>query len=417
MKSYEFAHVVLYKILNDSLSFNLAIILASKDKKLLPDEKRLGLTLAGSTLRHFLSLDFVATKKLNIKDLDLRINSLLYLDNKFFVKKLDDNCILDYIKSSVERHEIDANFDEIKAQLEAVDTLIPTDFEQTNSYYQALRFNCPKWIVDMWRKHFGENVTYKQLKANTKPSSSFVSFYYDSSDLSTNNDFEKTDYDNVYKYVGKEALRKSHELIENYCFAYKPVFEHCFKEVDLDPLRGTALYLEYMSPVVLRLSKLLNGSSFDCICGNNPTFNKVNAELEKFKIDTSKVQRYEAKASSIITCISKPVHTFIVMPQSSNLTLLKNDPDYFLKFKQDQLDSIIESELLSLVEASNLVEENGQLIYIIETMNKKESLNVINTFLNEHKDFTLLKHHQYFSFERDESTLYYAILVKKSGTN
>ena len=50
---------------------------------------------------------------------------------------------------------------------------------------------------------------------------------------------------------------------------------------------------------------------------------------------------------------------------------------------------------------------------MVDTLNKKESVGVVTEFLNTHKDFKLVKWHQKFPHEEEDTTLFYAILEKK----
>ena len=53
---------------------------------------------------------------------------------------------------------------------------------------------------------------------------------------------------------------------------------------------------------------------------------------------------------------------------------------------------------------------------IIDTVSKKETTGVINNFLNEHKEFSLLKDKMYFPYKKYGGSYYFAIL-KKEGSN
>ena len=123
---------------------------------------------------------------------------------------------------------------------------------------------------------------------------------------------------------------------------------------------------------------------------------------------------YEAQASSIITCLSKPVHTFIVMPDNSRLNLLQLLPDYFLRFDIAKLDALIANQKLALKEASAQVEEGGYLLYLVDTLSKKESINIINEFLQENNDFSLVRDKLYFPYKKYGGSYYFAALKKAS---
>ena len=124
------------------------------------------------------------------------------------------------------------------------------------------------------------------------------------------------------------------------------------------------------------------------------------------------IYTYESAYSGLITCLSKKVHTLICMPKSTTFDFLRSTPDYFLRVKQEQLDEIIATELASLEECANFVEEGGELVYMIPTLSRKESNNLVDNFLVKHKDFQLVEERQFFPFEIYDSCLYFARLKK-----
>ena len=125
---------------------------------------------------------------------------------------------------------------------------------------------------------------------------------------------------------------------------------------------------------------------------------------------------YDSPYSGLITCLSKKVNTFICLPKSSTLDLLRSTPDYFLRIKQDQLDNLILEEYKCLEECAKFIEDDGELVYMIPTLSRKESNSQIANFLVNHPEFSLIEEHQFFPFESYDSNMYYARL-KKNGNN
>ena len=102
----------------------------------------------------------------------------------------------------------------------------------------------------------------------------------------------------------------------------------------------------------------------------------------------------------------------MVYPANSNFDEFRKSPDYFNRVKQEKLDEYIANQKKSLDDASEFIEDNGLLIYAVTTMNKKESVQVIEDFLASHKDFELMEQKQFLPFDKFDSTFYYAILRK-----
>ena len=101
------------------------------------------------------------------------------------------------------------------------------------------------------------------------------------------------------------------------------------------------------------------------------------------------------------------------LPRNSMFDLLRSTPDYFIRIKQEKLDEIIAEEAGTLENASQLVELDGTLVYMIPTISKKESSTLIGNFLYKHPEFELIEEKQFFPFEAFDSCLYYAILRRK----
>ena len=60
---------------------------------------------------------------------------------------------------------------------------------------------------------------------------------------------------------------------------------------------------------------------------------------------------------------------------------------------------------------------DGQIIYIVDTLNKKESVDVVSTFLKEHSNFELIEEKQCFPFDKYDTAMYYAVLKAKGNEN
>ena len=103
------------------------------------------------------------------------------------------------------------------------------------------------------------------------------------------------------------------------------------------------------------------------------------------------------------------------MPDSSRLNLLQVLPDYFLHFDIEKLDELIANQSKALEEASAQVEDGGYLLYLVDTISKKENMGVINEFLKEHAEFTLIRDKLYFPYKKFGGSYYFAVL--KKGAN
>ena len=188
-------------------------------------------------------------------------------------------------------------------------------------------------------------------------------------------------------------------------------FKYIVDKFDIDPLRGIAIYQGGSSNFYLEVA--LRGqlaTPIDLIMSSHQDFYDTRNNVPKFGIKNLKT--YLAEPSSIVTCVSKKVNTFFVLPRSSNFELLRSTPDYFARFNRESLDNLINEQYIALSETKDLIEEGGNLVYIISTLCNKEGHGNIYRFLKENPNFKLVEERQLFPFDPYDSSIYYAILRK-----
>ena len=225
-------------------------------------------------------------------------------------------------------------------------------------------------------------------------------------------EFERSDVAGIALYKG-EGKFNNREILDKHLANPLPLaIKEMIDEGDVDLLRGLAIYSEYPNDIVLELSsRFASLDNIEYIAGSYSAF--INAKNYLNKNAIKGVNLYEANASSIITCLSKPVHTFIVLPDSSRLNLLQVLPDYFLRFDIEKLDELLANQALALKEASQQIEDNGYLLYMVDTINKKENRSLINEFLKEHPEFVLVNDKLYFPYKKYGGSYYFAVLKKE----
>lgn len=273
-------------------------------------------------------------------------------------------------------------------------------------------------VIKMWNKQFGQLTTSRILKANSKPAP--VVLRINNNKISDEDffnqyaDFEKTDIEGIAIYNGEGRFKNTPVCEKELATPLTPAYKQILDEGDVDLFRGFAVYSEYPNDLTVELiSRFENVSNIEYVAGSYSAF--INTKNALAKAGIKGVNVYEAGASSIVTCISKPVHTFLVMPDSSRLNLLQVLPDYFLRFDIQKLDELIANQAKALQEASAQVEDGGYLLYLVDTISKKETMGMINDFLKEHTEFTLVRDKQYFPYKKFGGSYYFAVLKKGSN--
>ena len=415
MATHILAKDILQKIIIGNVPFSLALKQTFKDDSVSKEDKPIVSALVGCALRHYLVMERVIKETYPNIESDGFIALLVAFSNALFIKKINqDDC--NALAASFLKEDDIKVADFIAPYLEDK-KLVPEEIEVGSFDFLSYRYNTPVSVIKMWNKQFGHVTASRILRANSKPAPTVLrinnNLISDEDFFNQYPEFEKCETTGVALYNG-EGRFKNHPASEKNLVTVLPlVFKEFVDEGDVDLLRGLAIYAEYPNDLLTELlSRFNNLTNIEFMAGNYSTFINTKNALNKHAIKGINV--YEANASSIITCVSKPVHTFVVMPDSSRLNLLQVLPDYFLRFDIEKLDELIANQLKALNEASNQVEDGGCLLYLVDTISKKENSGVVNEFLKDHPEFTLIKDKLYFPYKKYGGSYFYAVLKKQA---
>ena len=129
--------------------------------------------------------------------------------------------------------------------------------------------------------------------------------------------------------------------------------------------------------------------------------------------DIHNVNLFEAKdIFGLKAGVSYKQDLVVVFPECSRFDIASKYPDFLLHFDRDCLDELIQKEKEALELCSSYVNDGGTLVYIVNTLNKKESVNIIKEFLENHSEFTLVKDEQTISNDPLATTMYYAVMTR-----
>ena len=404
---------ILKRIVVESVPFSLALKQAFKRNDVSKEDRAIASAIVGCSLRHYIVLERLFKDAYPELESEGIIAFAIAFSNALFIKKLDQdecNALAQYFLK-----EEELSFADFLAPYLVDKKLVPEEVEIGSFDFLSCRYNTPVNVIKMWNKQFGQMTTSRILKANSKPAPKVLRI--NSTKISDEDffnqypEFEKTDLDGVVLYKGEGRLKNSVVFEKGLAYPLTPAYKELLDDGDVDLLRGFAIYSEYQNDLTDELlARFDNINNIEYIAGSYSAFISTKNALAKANINGVNV--YEAGVSSIITCISKPVHTFLVMPDSSRLNLLQVLPDYFLRFDIQKLDELIANQAQALKEASAQVEDGGYLLYLVDTISKKETMGLINEFLKEHQEFTLVRDKQYFPYKKYGGSYYFAVLKK-----
>ena len=419
MAPHILAKEILQKIILEKIPFSLALKQAFKHHNVDKNERGMVSAVVGCALRHYLVMERLIKDAYPELESEGFIALLIAFSNALFIKKLNQDECNEYAQSFLKEEDLKIN--DFFAPYLNGKKLVPDDIEVGSFEFLSYRYNTPLSVIKMWNKQFGKLTMGRILKANSKPAPTVLRInnnaINDADFFSQYPDFENNEeipgialFKGEGKFKNSEIYEK--KLASPLALAYKELLD----EGDIDLLRGLAIYSEIPNDLLAELtSRFAKLSDIEFIAGSYSAF--INTKNYLNKNSLKGVNIYEANASSIITCLSKPVHTFIVMPESSRLNLLQVLPDYFLRFDIEKLDELLANQANVLKEASQQVEDNGYLLYLVDTISRKENSGVINEFLKEHPDFVLIKDKLYFPYKKYGGSYYFAVLKKEANND
>ena len=412
MKEIEIAKVILLKLVVEEVPFTIA--LKNTFKKYAVDNlQRANISaLVGCELRHHYLFDNLLERFFDSLEFEKTVYLRFALANHLFLKRYAEEKILPFVYQDLEKDKVKVLFDFV----DSTEQIIPTELDKTSPEFLSYRYNTPAWVIRMWQKQYGKGAVFKTLKVNYRPSVPSLRINENKINkeefLAKHPDFSNAPIENMVIYQGRSSPKRLDEYLTHDIFFMKMGTKYVIDSLDLDPFKGVAIYTEVPNNIYLDLfTRYQDNLKLDLVINHPSYFFEVKRTLDSFN-NPPHLFIYEANSSGLITCLSKEVHTFICLPKSTTFDLLRSSPDYFLRIKQNQLDEIIAQETNALEESSKFVETNGELIYMVPTLNRKESNNVIATFLVKHKEYVLLEERQFFPFETYDSCLYFARMKK-----
>ncbi len=421
------AYTILIDVLDNGLNFNISQkhYFDSHKDQISGKEKNDISIVVGCVLRHY----FIFKELVNRYFGELSNKSaislyILMAELRFLSKEANEEEVIKFTKDTLKENDVsydDETFNSFFDYVKNSPELIPSDVSNDSLDYIYYRFNIPVPIVKMWQKYLGKNLTYKVLKAFTK---SAQKFYMINSFKISEQDFDKQ-YGEAFihvenhprmvtpnlEYKSKDKLTQA--INKNHIFSFTVGLDSLLSELDIKPLDSVALQDDGLTTLYLGLANYLptQENKIDVMTENGGEYYKITKSIKSYGIDNMRF--YNCTPSAFITCISEPVDYFILAPRSSNFELLRLSPDYSIHFKMNSLDDLIANERLSLDEASKLVKDGGKLVYALSTISSKESKGLIHSFLEDNKDFSLVKEIQHLPLDESKCSLYYAILQKK----
>lgn len=406
-------HKLYSQIIQDDIPFALALNNAFSDATAVSNNRNVVSSILGCSLRHHYLFSYLAEQIFGKTNVGFMLALNMYIADVLFSKKVTKEDIKKFLFAKSLEENIDDSFNKIEQLNELISSYEEKICEQIqieSNKYLALKYNLPEWLVNMLKRHFGDKILLNILKSNHKKVRNIFRVNEKAISVSefvaSHEDFKALNIPGLVEYTGDKRFN----ALSN-AYRVKAAYKYVFDSLDVDQFRGIAIYLGQSNNFYRELfTRFSNKLKFDIVAAPGLAYLETKKALNNF--GASNVSLYEAQSSSLELCVSSKVHTMIVFPENSSLEELRNSPSFFTQIKSEKFDEFPLKQEGALTNASKLVEDGGELVYIVNTMNFKESRGIIHKFLKEHNDFVLVEDRQFLPFDKFDSTLYFANLKK-----
>lgn len=360
--------------------------------------------------RYFLFENILQEIKLELS-IDKKCLLYVVLANMFYAKSITNNACITLIKSEFSEEEF-LKIEPILRRKEPLEDLIT--FEKDSDFYIATKYNCPIWLVHMWRKHFGDQITIDFLNSSIKRSLQT----YVINTLKTDGEALKKKYpelsspfDDVVIYEGTKRFEVTPEYLNGDMIYAKLGFKTLIDTL-YNPFHEVLIYSGYDDDFVeTAIIKADRKNGLNIAVPNLDSRGKLMRFIRLN--DVHNVNLFEVKDEySLKAGVSYKQDMVVVFPKSSRFDIVSKYPDFLLHFDRDELDGLIEDEKEKLELFAPYVSDGGELVYIVNTLNKKESTNIIVEFLEKHPEFSLIKEEQVIASQPFATTMYYALMIR-----
>ncbi len=326
------ANKVLEQVIFKDVSFKKALKSVFKDGKQKSDLLSNVSALAGCELRHhYLYLDIYKQLGFELSEIQ-QIDLYLFLSNKYFLRRFDLEESVKYLKNSLGEQLFSVIYPYFE-NLESVGSMV--EYPHDSIEFLSIRFNCPKWLIKMWSKHYGRGNCFKILKKNVKPF--FHTFRVntlpekavDSRELAL--EFDNFGVKDMVVYAGKGNPRNSGFVKDDNVFPLRAPIKEIVDKYQNDFIDEIACYSGDDNSIVKELlvrSNLKVGINLAV-----PDLEQRAEVMRQIRLNKAKnINLFKATDPiSMRTGISKKQELFFVFPQSSSFDKIRSYPDYLLQ--------------------------------------------------------------------------------------
>lgn len=401
---------VLSEILYENKTFKRSLNDQCFSKKEYAQYKKVVAGLVGCELRHHFLFKKVLDKLHLELSLDERIYLYLALANNHYLKAINISEMNAFIEDVYQDKFVYVK-DVLSPELSLIDYL---NINKKSFDYLSVRFNLPKWLLKSWVKEIGLSKTYRVIHHLFKVTNPIyrINPYNEHAKeiLKKNKDVLSNEIlENVVE-VSRKVLHQSPELKGEHLFEIDPNLKRLVDEKQNSLLEEVCIYSDEDDSLPLEeLARSNQHLGINVVC---PTYEERTKLVRSIRLQKAKnINVFKANdAVSMKTGISRQSELFYCFPKSSSYSFINKYPDYIVRFRNTMIDGFIENQKKALDLCSQFICDGGELVYVVNTLDQKETRDVVNAFLASHPSFVLIKDNQIIPDKKYNSFLYYAVL-------
>lgn len=378
------------------------------------NQKNNYIKILGSSLRHFYFFKMLLKDELNIsQDSDLFFNLSILLTDLFFTKRYKKELILEEISKLINNNDV-TKFINLIANNTPYSILDKKFNNKINELYISIRFNIPIWLIKMWNKHYSKKDTLKICKSINSKHNNFCllnNLIKNDVDLKNNKDFLYDEKYKFYQYVGKSSLKTNPMFVNDLIYETNLINNEVINQIKVDVNDTLVMYYDVKNTFYYDILNKFNKDNIICFFSSD--FTKLSKSLQNIRKYKNDLIFYSQKEiNNINASLPKLANIFVLIPKSSNLSYYYTSPDYLINFDNNKINEIIKEQKDAMENCIENIASDGYLIYITYTLNKKENDRLIEEFILQHNNFSLINQKTFIPNVHDNNFGYYAILKK-----
>jgi 16S rRNA (cytosine967-C5)-methyltransferase len=375
-------------------------------------------SLTSCELHHHRLLEHVVNRFVPNLSKEDRLYIQAAIGNNVFVRRLPlQDVVIDLQTFLTNRDIAKPIIDNLLALAAPGKSLIDPQVKENSIPSISIKFNTPEWLVLMWVKHFGFALTLKILATNNKPvlQACRVNTLRTTTEklLASYPELTETPVEDTVIYQSKEPLKNHPAYAQNLIFQQRLAITDIMKQFSFANVKGEMLLVETRPQALYLELPIYTEQKIRINVVTNSIERKLAMQKSIQSFQLKNIVLYESEPKGLVTYLSKKQDVVLVVPQCSKFDLIRSLPDFFIHFRQENLDSLIASQKEALLESSHFVEEGGLLFYGVNTLNHKEGKLLIEEFLESNPMFKMIQEFQYYPFDKHNTALYVAAMRKQ----